>query len=208
MSFLFGGWDERTLTYRFRKFLGKVMRSPRPRKVGDFSDFFYADAAFAAYPSAATDDCSLTTETGDDANGTYCLDLGRGEQIETVTPLAIRGKHNAVYNVVGSQFPTMGLEVMFTGTTSGVAEGNQVTSGAILTRFAEDGGTLYTYDIDGGGESVSGDSGAPIYTVPDRNGNVRIIGILKGFVEVAGEEVTIFSSWDDVMKELDLQPIP
>ena len=101
----------------------------------------------------------------------------------------------------------MGLEVMFTGRTSGVVEGNRVTSGAILTLFAKDGGTLYTYDIDGGGERAQGDSGSPIYTVPDRNGNVHIIGILRGSVVVAGEKVTVFNSWDDVMKELDLQPI-
>ena len=89
------------------------------------------------------------------------------------------------------------------------AEGNKVTSGAILSSAPDSGGagSCYTYDIDGGQESLGSDSGSPIYTVPDRNGDVRIVGILTGGVVVAGEDITIFSSWNDVMKELDLQPI-
>ena len=200
-ALIFGGYHIK----RFL-FLGKVMQLPHPHNADGFTDFVYADAAFVAYPSIATSDCSLTW-TGDDTNSMYCLDLGKGEQIETVRSLAIRGKHDTVYNVVGSQSPTMGLDVMFTGKTSGVVEGNQVTSGAILTAVADDGGIFYTYDIDGGGESAGGDSGSPIYTVPDRNGNVHVIGILDGSVSVAGEKVTTFCSWDDVMQELDLQPI-
>ena len=201
-ALIFGGYNIK----RFL-FLGKVMQLPHPHETGVSFEFLYADAAFVAYPSIATSDCSLTW-TGDDTNRMFCLDLGKGEQIETVTPLAIRGKHNAVYNVVGSQSPTMGLEVMFTGSRSGVVEGNQVTSSAMLTMFSYEGGTFSTYDLDGGGESAGGDSGSPIYTVPDRNGNVRIIGIIHGSAVVAGEEITAFCSWDDVMKELDLQPIP
>ena len=208
-SFIFGGYDKRTRTFPFKTFLGKVMQLPNLReREGKPSTAFYADAAFVAYPSLATTNCSLTW-TGDDTDRTYCLDLGRGEQIETVTPLAIRGKHNAMYTIIGSQSPTMGLEVMFSGGTSGAAaEGNRVTSGAILTWIEKDeGGYHDTYDMDGGQDSLGSDSGSPIYTVPDRDGNVRIVGILVGGVIVAGEDITIFSSWNDVMKEFDLQPI-
>ena len=183
------------------RFLGKVMRLPQVR-----DNFFYADAGFVAYPSLTTLNCSLTW-TGDDTGKIFCLDLGKGDQVETVTPLAIRGKNDTVYTVIGSQEPTMGLGVMFSGATSGTVEGNQVTSGAILGSFSEEVGHYYLYDLDGGGESAGGDSGSPIYTVPDRNGNVRIVGILYGSAHVAGEKITTFSSWSDVEKELDLQPI-
>ena len=98
---------------------------------------------------------------------------------------------------------------MFSGGTSGpAAGGNKVTSGAILTSIGVGReGSYYTYDIDGGQESLGSDSGSPIYTVPDRDGNVRIVGILDGSVFVAEEKITIFSSWDNVTKEFDLQPI-
>ena len=189
-----------------RVFLGKLKQRPQARQTNNFSHFFYADASFIAYPSLATSDCSLTW-TGDDTDRNYCLDLGHGEQIETVIPLAIRGKNGAVYNVVGSQRPTMGLEAMFSGSSSGVVEGNRVTSGPMLTRFLPAGGFDYTYGLNGGGDSRSGDSGSPIYTVPDKNGNVRIIGILSGGIVIGGDDITTFNSWEDVMKELDLQPI-
>ena len=121
-ALIFGGYDKRTRTHLFKVFLGKVMQLPRPHTVGNFDDFFHADAAFVAYPSTVTSDCSLTWTTGSytDTNRTFCLDLGKGIQVETVTPLAIRGKHNMVYDVVGSTAPTMGLDVMFSGGTSGV----------------------------------------------------------------------------------------
>ena len=210
-ALIFGDFkfDERTGTNR--TFLGKVMQLPRPHTKGHRSEFIYADAAFVAYPSTVTSDCSLTWTTGDytDTNRTFCLDLGKGDQVETVPPLAIRGKFNATYNVVGSTAPTMGLDVMFSGSTSGVAqEGNRITSGAMLSSVQSGfQGRQYLYFIDGGQESQGGDSGAPIYTVPDRNGNVRIVGILTGGATLAGEKVTLFNSWDDVEKELDLQPI-
>ena len=206
---IFGGHDSRTGTHLFKTFLGKVMQLPRPHTRGGRNNVIFADAAFVAYPSTSTSNCSLTWTTGGytDTNRTFCLDIGKGTQIETVTPLAIRGKHNMVYDVVGSQAPTMGLPVMFSGKSSGVAEGNRVTSGAILTKVDEEKGTYYTYDMNGGQESLSGDSGSPVYTMPDRNGNVRIVGILIGFLYVAGERTTVFNAWDDVMKEFDLQPI-
>ena len=211
-ALIFGGYDKRTRSYLFKMFLGKVTQIPRPHTGGkyEYDDFFYADAAFVAYPSTSTSDCSLVWTTGSytDTNRTFCLDLGKGDQVETVTPLAIRGKHNMVYDVVGSQAPTMGLPVMFSGSASGDGgEGNRVTSGVMLSGYESGGGSFYIYSIDGGQESQGGDSGSPIYTVPDRNGSVRMVGILVGGVVIAGEKITTFSAWNDVMKELDLQPI-
>ena len=208
-TLIFGSYDVRTRTYLFKTFLGKVMQLPRPRTRGGRDDVIFADAAFVAYPSTGTSNCSLTWTTGGytDTNRTFCLDIGKGTQIETVTPLAIRGKHDMVYDVTGSQAPTIGLDVMSSGSTSGVVEGNRVTSGAILTRVSDEEGVYYLYGMNGGQLSLFGDSGSPIYTVPDRSGNVHVVGILVGQTHIAGEKTTVFNAWGDVMKEFDLQPI-
>ena len=193
-------------------FIGKVMRVPTPRQMGNFKNFFDADAAFVAYPSLAASNCSLTWRE-DETNTTFCLDLGHGEQIEPVTPLAIRGKKGAVYNVIGSQKQTKGLEVMFSGSRSGVAEGYKIKddtpklTGVTLGRVDGTGSVTYTYLFGGGRPSQGGDSGSPVYTIPDEDGNVHIVGILRGFTVIAGERFTAFNSWEDVEKELDLQPI-
>ena len=55
-----------------------------------------------------------------------------------------------------------------------------------------------------GGDAIRGDSGSPIYTVPDANGNVRIVGILTG---IGGEGILIFNSWKTVKDEFNLRPI-
>ena len=76
---------------------------------------------------------------------------------------------------------------MFSGGTSGpAAGGNKVTSGAILTSIGVGReGSYYTYDIDGGQESLGSDSGSPIYTIPDRDGNVRVVGISVYLMEAS-----------------------
>ena len=211
---LFGdSWEELIAKDLLPIFIGKVARMPTPRKMGDFDNFFEADAAFVAYPSRATANCSLTWRE-ERINTTWCLDLGKGQQVEKVTPLAIRGKNGATYNVVGSQDPTTGLEVMFTGSTSGVVEGNRVTNEAMLTGsmiLEPDGphghGLQFSLIIGGGERSRGGDSGAPAYTVPDKDNNVHIVGTVKGRVIIADEEEVVVSIWSDVTKELDLQPI-
>ena len=55
-----------------------------------------------------------------------------------------------------------------------------------------------------GGKSTRGNSGAPVYTVPDAAGNVRIVGILIG---LADEESLAFNSWKTIEEEFNLQPI-
>ena len=60
-----------------------------------------------------------------------------------------------------------------------------------------------------GGKSTRGNSGAPVYTVPDADGNVRIVGILIGSVpdEDPSESTLIFTSWKKVEDEFNLRPI-
>ena len=190
---------------RDRQFLGKVARMPRTWKGGE-GYFIGADAAFIAYPGLYTSsDCSLTWER---ENGViFCLDLDIDEQIETVVPLAIRGKGGTIYTVIGSQSPIMGTEVWFSGGVSGAVEGNTISGGRVLTKDTGVGVYSYVYDFTGGALTAFGDSGSPVYTVPDENGNVRIIGSVYGFHTIAGKKRTNFHSWDDVTKALDLKPI-
>ena len=73
---------------------------------------------------------------------------------------------------------------------SGAVTGIPISSVAKGDEFLIGGG----YDTDGfyyeytnyslGGNAVRGDSGAPVYTVPDADGNVRIVGILTGLADV------------------------
>ena len=70
------------------------------------------------------------------------------------------------------------------------------------------------YDTDGfyyeytnyslGGNAVRGDSGSPVYTVPDADGNVRIVGILTGLADVNS---LAFNSWKTIEEEFNLRPI-
>ena len=200
------------------RLLGKVSETSNIRNEGN-KKVLGADAAFVAYPRLKTSGCSLTWRSNGE---TFCLDLG-GDQIERVAPMKIRGKGEEVYTVIGSQEHKKGVEVWFTGAVSGVVDKNLVTSGRkVLTYGSEEDlyrsmhtipvGTIESYDdIDKINPTRKGDSGAPIYTVPDENGNTRIVGILSGRgIFGAGTPPVlnvIFSSWDDVTEALDLEPI-
>ena len=58
-----------------------------------------------------------------------------------------------------------------------------------------------------GDTSTIGNSGSPVYTVPDSTGNVHIVGILTGSFYRGGERVTSFSSWNDVTQGLSLKSV-
>ena len=79
-------------------FLGKVLTMPRLHLRSKFRNHYIidADAAFVAYPSRPTAGCSLTWE---DNGESFCLDIGKGDQIERVNPLTIRGKNGDIYTV-------------------------------------------------------------------------------------------------------------
>ena len=59
-----------------------------------------------------------------------------------------------------------------------------------------------------GSIGVGGDSGGPVYTVPDALGNVYILGVLEGSISLRDKRTGVsFISWSDVKEELDLKPI-
>ena len=186
---------------RGTKFLGKVSAMSDYEILGDDESYLIgADAAFVAYPTPVTTDCSLTWK---DRGESFCLDLNSdNNQIETVTPLTIRGKGKDVYTVIGSKQPEKGLDIWFTGSVSGVSEGDPATvSGRLLVSGVN---TIFHYTHAVTVTSlIGGDSGSPVYTAPDENGNVYIVGI----VAAGGTERAYFNTWDDVTKALDLKPI-
>ena len=202
---------ESAYTAYIERLLGKVLKGSEIRDVGGkyFDEYVLAaDAAFVAYPRPKTARCSLTWESGGE---TFCLDLG-GNQIERVAPLKIRGRGKEVYTVVGSQEPEEGLALQMTGAVTGVNSiGRMATDRKILYVFP--GNTVRTYShIVPAPENVAiiGDSGSPIYTAPDVNGSVRIVGILIGLFSIGGGpgvDSVVFSSWDEVTDALDLKPI-
>ena len=194
--------------------LGKVFAVPDLSKGSiEGEPLIHADAAFVAYPSLATANCSLTWKN---LSKTYCLDVGQGDQVERVTPLTIRGKNGRAYTVIGSQMPEKDMEVWISGAVSGVVEGNRTSGKKMLTldysEFAKNGDVyvfVYTIPVKPNlPTTTGGDSGSPVYTVPDAEGNVRIVGVHKGKTTTSDEiYVMIFSPWHSVTKEFDLKPI-
>ena len=213
------GHGEYMKNFDIGRFLGKVLKASNIKSEGS-KKVLGADAAFVAYPRLKIAGCSLTQRSNGE---TFCLDLG-GDQIERTAPLKIRGKGKEVYTVVGSQQPQKGVEVWLTGAVSGAVDKNLVTSGRKVLSNTYGSESVYRYmhtipvgsiesndDIDKIRPTVVGDSGAPIYTVPDENGNTRIVGILQGLSFIGGGDgrvlKVVFSSWDDVTEALDLEPI-
>ena len=193
----------------FRHLFGKVYRMPKLRRVPTEGGGYYllpADAAFVAYPHPMTPGCSLTYKEYDEfEDREYCLDVGSGEYLERVAPLRIRGENDTVYTVVGSREPADGMNVWFTGAVSGVDKNGRVEGGKVLGFFPGYGNFYYTAY---GAEGIPGDSGSPIYTVPDASGNTHILGVVEGSFYDRNEKagVTVIP-WSDVEEELEIKPI-
>ena len=191
----------------FGNLFGKVFRLPTLQRVetdtGGYN-LLPADAAFVAYPHPKTPGCSLTFT--DRADIEFCLDVGAGEYLERIQPLKVKGKSGAVHTVVGSKEPAEDLNIRFFGAASDVAKDLIVEEVKFLS--SKFGYSNYI-SIGYGSESIPGNSGAPIYTLPDASGNVRMVGILEGsiFIGDSEREGISFSSWDDVEEALDLKPI-
>ena len=186
-------------------FLGKAYRMPEIREMQSEAGSYNllpADAAFVAYPHPKTPGCSLTW-SGDGEE--FCLDVGAGEYIERVVPLTVRGADGAIHTVIGSKEPTESLTVRFFGSVTGVPKENVVESTKVL--FHGTGYSNYA-NLALGSRGIGGDSGGPVYTVPDALGNVYILGVLEGSISLRDKRTGVsFISWSDVKEELDLKPI-
>ena len=197
------GHSEHKPSFRMKHFLGKVFTMPTFRTEGS-KKVLSVDAAFVAYPSPSTPGCSLTWTSDSEA---FCFDPDQDEYIERVVPLSVRGENNRTHTVVGSREPTDGLAVRIFGAVSGVPLKGTVTGGRLLIENPDAG--LYVYVYQSVGDlSVVGNSGSPVYTVPDTTGTVHIVGVLSGSVFGGGRKVGIvFNSWNDVTQGLGLKPI-
>ena len=201
----FTGHSKDRTFYTLQHFLGKVYQMPEIRKMQSEAGSYNllpADAAFVAYPHPKTPGCSLTW-SGDGEE--FCLDVGAGEYIERVVPLTVRGADGATHTVIGSKEATDGLVVRFFGAKTGVPKENVVESTRVLSYNT---GYNDYINVALGSRGISGDSGGPVYTVPDALGNVYILGVLEGSISLRDKRTGVsFISWSDVKEELDLKPI-
>ena len=188
---------------KLRLLLGKVHRLPTVRTEGE--EKIIVDVAFVKYPHPHTPGCSLTWRDGGEA---FCLDdTDQDNYVERVSPLVIRGRNGDIYRVTGSQKPTRGLKVTYSGAVTGPSNKTGTVGEKILVFSREEGISEYTYSIDPSLGTQFGDSGSPIYTVPDTNGNVHVVGVYTGNLYSANKERGLFSSWEEAAENLNLKPI-
>ncbi len=184
-------------------FLGRVFKAPHFYQEGD-RRILSVDASLIAYPHPKTPGCSLTWSGNEEE---FCLDVGASDKyIERLAPLQIRGANGAVYTVTGSQKVTEGLPVRFSGALSGEVTNNFAKGDVLLLGRRDVNGRFHEYiNYTQGDVSIPGDSGSPVYTAPDTNGIVRIVGILVGGLPT--NEGIAFHSWDKVEDTFDLKPV-
>ena len=177
--------------------IGKVFRMPTIRIEGD-KKVIAADAAFAIYPNPKTPGCSLTWTVDQEE---FCFDSGNDNYLERVAPLKIRGAGETVYTVIGSKEPAEGLEIWFSGAVSGTPKRG---IGRIERLLTVHDSRHYVYsNYTTGDIPLNGDSGSPMYTAPDTNGNTYVVGIVHSRYGSGA----VFSTWDDVEQGLKLKPI-
>ena len=115
-SFVGHSEDER---YNLHHLLGKPLRMPSTKIEGG-KKILSVDAAFVKYPNPPTPNCSLAWQRDGES---FCLDdTDQADYIDRITPLTIRGRGRDTYRVVGSRRPTKGLEVTYSGATSGPSD--------------------------------------------------------------------------------------
>ena len=127
-----------------RLLLGKVHKLPPVRTEGGKE--FIVDVAFVKYPYPYTPGCSLTWR----GNGeSFCLDdTDQDNYIDRVSPLVIRGRNGDIYRVTGSQKPTKGLEVTYSGAVTGPGKETGSVSEKVLLFHQYKEVHFYVYAID------------------------------------------------------------
>ncbi|MYC72488.1 MAG: T9SS type A sorting domain-containing protein [Gemmatimonadetes bacterium] len=201
------GHSENFWPQSIKYFLGKVYRMS-PFYLEEDSRSIAADATFVAYPRPQTPGCSLTWSSDGES---FCLDEdGDSEQLERLVPLTVRGANGETYNVVGSQAVTEGLELQTFGAASAVPVLSVAKEDKILFREEDIEGRYHKYSnyasfTTDDHRTTPGDSGAPVYTRPDEDGNVWIVGVHEGILP--GDRGVIFSPWQAVKDAFDLVPI-
>ena len=197
------GHTEYKTSQKLRLLLGKVHKLPPVRMEGGKK--VTIDAAFVKYPHPHTPGCSLTWR---DDSESFCLDdTDQDNYVDRVSPLVIRGRNGDIYRVIGSQKPTKGLEVTYSGAVTGPGKKTGNVGEEILTFDQRKGAHYHKYAVDRDLGTALGDSGSPVYTTPDTNKNVHIVGVHQG-VTITNDIVRqIFASWEELADDLNLKPI-
>ena len=187
-----------------RRPIGKVEEMPfiwNERALGWASSWRHpvilADAAFVEYPQIDT--CTLSWFSD---NESHCFQHAYRYQAES---MSIRGNDGEVYTVIGSRVPRPGLSVMISGAISGVEGPAEVVHQ--MLKIDSDNTHQYVYTVSDNLILRPGDSGAPVFTVPDRYNEVDILGVIIGSVTYDGETYRVFSSWETVTEALRLQSL-
>lgn len=165
--------------------LGRVLVHPSP-----IGGSLTADAAFAEYPLGCTIEFLG-----------FCFANG---PLEKVVPLRIDGE-TRTYTVTGSDAPSINDRIQISGMISGDLQGTVLTN--TMTGLLESGSTSQLHFVRLSTLHVDGDSGAPVYTIPNESGNTEIVGILAGNTLYNERPVMVFSSWQNVETHLGLDPI-
>ena len=188
------------------KLLGQTYTLPKVSETDGGKYQIDGDVALIAYPWQSLEDCIRMWE-GD--AGTFCVKGNSGDdQIETVLPLTIRGKCGNTYKVTGSEKPKEGLDLWMSGGVSGIHDKMLIKSDRKMLIERGDGLDIFLHTLSSETEPIGGDSGGPIYTVPDADGNVLIVGMVYGTWNEPDRTTTVFfTSWEDTEEILDLKAI-
>ena len=116
-----------------------------------------------------------------------------------------------MHTVTGSQAVTEGLELQTLGAASAVPVRSVAKGNKLLFREEDVEGRYYEYanyaSLATSEDTIGGDSGAPVYTVPDADGNVRMVGVLIGGTYDHKEYSTLFTPWEAVEDSFNLLPL-
>ncbi len=205
-----------------KRFLGKVSGMPfvwKENLKGDSEkeSVILADAAFVEEPYS--NDClHLVREEaaavvpapgGTSSKKDLCFGY---EYVERVEAKRIRGERGSLYTVTGVEVPVAGDRIRVSGAAQGEIAGSTISSGRVI------GDLLFTNGASGvhsyvfvytGSLTQDGDSGAPVYTEPNAENEVEIVGLHVGTMKHPAREVVlgVFNAWRDVAKTLNLAPL-
>lgn len=160
-----------------------------------------ADAAFVEYPQAS---CAKRWSP-------YCFEYNYTETVRSKRILNLSGSNtyttSSTYRVDGSQTPYRGLPVRSVGATTRVERVGSITTGKMLWSPTVRNIRTYVYHFTETPLGEAGDSGSPVYTVPNANNYVKLVGIYIGETTLGGQSYSVLSSWDDVKETLNLKSL-
>ncbi len=195
--------------------LGTVFKLPSYSKDKD-SGFLIlgTDSAFIAYPSRYTPNCPSDMIMQQSGGESFCAKIDIGNQVERLEPLKIRGEGGAIYTVIGAREAIKGETIWISGSVSGqplrrIAQGEDLLLGGRSPDGIYLGFAHYSLIPLDSKETIGGDSGAPVYTTPDEDGNVYLTGVHigTGSATIGDFHFNVHSSWKSVVDEFDLVPI-